>query len=206
MLIALLTPKCPPPIKRAPTWKGKFLELDPLGFLLIGTSLTCLLLAIQFGGKEYSWNSELVIALFVIAGVFGLSFVGFAILRGENSTIPPSIITQRSILASTMVSLGLGSATVLFAFYLPIWFQVVQNKSPEQSGISLIPLLLSIVFAVISSGIFASAVGYYVPSVIVGACVLIVGAGLISTWTANVSTGRLVGFQVRRAFSRLLSP
>jgi MFS family permease len=74
VLIALLTPKCPPPVKRASTWSNKLVEPDPSSFFLIGTSLVCLLLAIQFGGKKYSSSSGVVIALFVMAGVFGVSF------------------------------------------------------------------------------------------------------------------------------------
>jgi MFS family permease len=198
VLLALLTPRCTPPVKRATTWKGKFFELDPFGFLLIAISLICLLLAIQFGSNHYSWDSAAVIALFVIAGVFGACFVTFQIWRGQKGTIPPQIISQRSILAGTIASLGIGSVLVLFAFYLPIWFQVIQGKSAQSSGLSLIPLLLSVVFAVIASGIFASTVGYYLPPMVFGSVLVIVGAGLISTWSVDVSTARWVGFQVFR--------
>ncbi|OAK94910.1 MFS general substrate transporter [Phaeosphaeriaceae sp. SRC1lsM3a] len=196
VLLILLTPKCPPPVKRASTWKGKFFELDPFGFLLVAISLVCLLLAIQFGGKEYSWGSGVVIALFVIAGSFGIAFVGFQIWRGEKGTVPPQIISQRSILAGTVASLGIGSVLVLLAFYLPIWFQVVQGKSPQNSGLSLIPLLLSVVVAVIASGIVTSKIGYYVPALILGAALAIVGAGFISTWSVDVGSGKWIGFQV----------
>jgi MFS family permease len=195
VLLALLTPKCTPPVKRAATWKGKILELDPLGFILIAPCLICLLLAIQFGGKQYSWSSGVVIALFVLSGIFGIAFTVSQIWRGENGTIPPRILMQRSILSGAIASIGIGSTLVLFAFYLPIWFQVIQGKSPQSSGLSLIPLLLSVVFAVIASGIFASAVGYYVPSLILGSAISIVGAGLISMWTADVGSGRWIGYQ-----------
>jgi MFS family permease len=196
VLLAILTPKCEPPIKRAAIWTGKILELDPIGFILVATSLVCLLLAIQFGRKEYSWNSGVVIALFVICGVFGVAFIASQIWLGEKGTVPPRIITQRSILFGSLANTGIGSSLVLFAFYLPIWFQVVQDKSPQASGLSLIPLLLSVVIAVIASGIFASAVGYYMPSLILGASILMVGAGLISTWSVDVGSPRWIGYRV----------
>jgi MFS family permease len=197
VLLALLTPRCTPPVKRAASWKGKILDLDPLGFILIAPCLICLLLAIQFGGKQYSWSSGVVIALFVISSVFGITFITSQVWRGENGTMPPRILMQRSVLSGAIASIGIGSVLVLYAFYLPIWFQVIQNKSPQSSGLSLIPLLLSVVFAVIASGIFASAVGYYVPSLMVGAAIAIVGAGLISTWTDDVGPGKWIGYQVR---------
>jgi MFS family permease len=195
-LLALVTPKCKPPVKRAATWSGKFFELDPLGFILNATSLVCLLLAIQFGGKEYSWNSGVVITLLVVCGVFGVGFIATQIWRGEKGTVPPRIMKQRSILFGSLASIGIASPLVLFAFYLPIWFQVVQDKSPQASGLSLLPLLLSVVFAVIASGIFVSAVGYYMPSLILGASVLMVGAGLISTWPVDEGSARWIGYQV----------
>jgi len=196
LLLVLLTPKCTPPVKRASTWKGKLLELDPVGFVLVAVCLVCLLLAIQFGGKEYNWNSGVVIGLFVVSGVFASIFVVAQVWRGEKASMPPHILSQRSVISGSLASLGIGSVLVLFAFYLPLWFQVIQNKSPQSSGLSLIPLLLSVVFAVIASGVFTSAVGYYVPAAIFGAMVTMVGAALISTWTANVDTGKWIGFQV----------
>jgi MFS family permease len=206
VLLMLLTPKCTPPVKRAATWKGKFFELDPLGFVLIATSLICLLLAIQFGSNQYSWGNGVVIALSVIAGVFGAAFIAFQIWRGEQGTIPTHIISQRSILAGSIASLGIGSVLVLFSFYLPIWFQVIQGKSPKESGLSLIPLLLSVVFAVIASGIFASAVGYYMPPMLLGAALAILGAGLISTWSVDVGSAKWIGFQVSEVLSDVSHP
>jgi MFS family permease len=196
VLLALLTPNCTPPEKRAATLKGKLLQLDPLGFFLISTSLICLLLAIQFGGKEYDWNSGLVIALYVIFGISGFGFVAAQIWRGEKGTVPPRIALQRSILSGTIASIGIGSVLILLSFFLPIWFQVVKGKSPQDSGLALIPLLFSVVVAVIASGVFASAVGYYVPSLLVGAALAIAGAGLISTWSIDVSAEKWIGFQV----------
>ncbi|KAF2033423.1 MFS general substrate transporter [Setomelanomma holmii] len=196
ILLVLLVPTCTPPLKRAATWMGKLSQLDPLGFILIAPSLISLLLAIQLGGKEYSWNSGVVVALFVIFGVLRVAFVASQIWRGEKGTLPPHIISQRSILAGTIASLVIDSVLVLFAFFLPVWFQVGQGKSPQSSGLSLIPLLLSVVFAVIASGIFASTVGYYVPSLILGAALIMVGAGLISTWSVDVGSGKWIGFQI----------
>lgn len=196
VLLILLTPNSEPPVKRATTWKGRFLELDPLGFLLIAPCLVCLLLAVLFGGSKYPWHSGTIIALFVVSGVFGMAFIVSQIWRGEKATVPPHVIRQRSIFFGCIVSIGIGSVLVVFAFYLPIWFQVIQGKSPQSSGLSLIPLLLSVVVAVISSGIFASVAGYYTPALIIGSAILIVGAGLISTWSVDVSPRIWIRYQV----------
>ncbi|KAL8945451.1 MAG: hypothetical protein Q9183_008086, partial [Haloplaca sp. 2 TL-2023] len=94
----------------------------------------------------------------------------------------------------------MGSALVLYAFYLPIWFQVIQGKSPESSGLSLLPLLLSNVLAVVGAGIATSVVGYYTPFMIVGSAIFVVGAALITTWQADVESGMWIGYQVVGGF------
>jgi MFS family permease len=198
-MLTILTPKCTSPVQRAATWKGKIFQLDPFGYILIATYLICLLLAIQFGSNQYSWSSGVVVGLFVIAGVFCAAFIAFQIWRGKEGTIPSHVISERSVLAGSIASLGIGSVLVLFSFYLPIWFQVIQGKSPEESGLSLIPLLLSVIFAVIASGIFVSAVRYYMSPMLLGSALVIVGAGLISTWSIEVGPARWIGFQVSKS-------
>ena len=75
VLLVLLTPKSSPPDKRADTWRGKIGQLDPLGFVLIGSSSICLLFAIQWGGVRYTWNDGRIVALFLVFGVVGLAFI-----------------------------------------------------------------------------------------------------------------------------------
>lgn len=202
VLLILLTPKCPPPVKPAEAWRGKIDQLDPLGFVLIGASFICLLFAIEWGGIKYPWNNGRIIALLVVFGVLVLAFIASQLWRKENATVPPHIFKIRTIFFGSVVMLGMGSVLVIFAFYLPIWFQVIQGKSPENSGLSLLPLLLSNVLAVISGGIATSILGYYTPFMLVGSAILVVGSALITTWNANIGPGMWIGYQVR-AFSCL---
>jgi MFS family permease len=196
VLLILLTPKTPPVEKRADTWFGKLKQLDPLGFILIAPAVVCLLFALEWGGTKYPWNDGRIIALFVIFGVLGLCFVASQAWRGDKATVPPRILRNRSILSGCFAYIGTGSALVIFTFYLPIWFQVIQGKSPQSSGLSLLPLLLSIVFAVIGSGIATSIIGYYTPLMIVGSALLIVGSALITLWQPDTGMGTWIGYQV----------
>ncbi|KAK5080664.1 hypothetical protein LTR05_008368 [Lithohypha guttulata] len=195
-LLFFLTTSRPPPTKPADTALGKLKQLDPLGFALIAPAITCLLFAIRWGGSEYSWSNYRVIVLFVVFGVCGVAFVAWQVRQKDKATVPPSIILQRSVLVGCIASIGIGSVLVIYAFYLPIWFQIIQGKSPESSGLSLIPLLLSNVLAVIGGGIATSALGYYTPFLIGGSALLVVGAGLITTWEANVGAGMWIGYQI----------
>lgn len=195
-LLLLLAPNLPPPAKPATTWKGRVLQLDPVGFLLVAPSVSCLLFALEIGKSKQTWSSGSVIALFVVFAVLLVSFVAYQLWRQEESTLPPRIVGKRTVLAATLMSFCIGAALVIYAFYLPVWFQVVQGKSPQASGLSLLPLLLSNVFSVVIGGALVSKVGYFTPFAIVGGVILVAGSALVTTWSADISQGKWIGYQV----------
>ena len=196
VVLAFLAPESPPTVKAADTLRGKINQLDPLGFTLIASSTVCLLFALQWGGVQYPWNDGRIIALFVLFGVFGIGFIGAQAWRKENATVPPEIFFQRTILAGCVASFGIGSLLVVCSYYLPLWFQAVQGKSPQNSGLSLLPLLLSNVVFVMASGVATSVLGYYTPFLILGSTLGIVGTALISTWQVDAGPGQWIGYQV----------
>lgn len=197
VVLVFVAPNTPAPSKAADTLSGKIKQLDPLGFILIAPTVISLLFALEWGGVKYPWSNGRIIALFVVFGVFGVAFIASQAWRKEKGTIPPNIFFQRSIFVGAVVTFGINSVLVILAFYLPIWFQAIQGKSPSNSGLSLLPELLSTVVAVVSGGILTTKTGYYTPVLIGGSAILIVGVALISTWTPYVSAGDWIGYQVR---------
>ena len=200
-----LIPKSPAAVKPAHSISSRINQLDPLGFALVASSAVCLLFALQWGNVRYPWKDGRVIALFVLFGVTGVAFVGVQAWRKDQATVPPKVFFQRTIFTGCVASLGIGSLIVVFSYYLPIWFQAVQGKSPQNSGLSLIPQLLSVVVFVIASGIATSVFGYYTPFLILGAAMSIVGSALISTWEVDAGRGQWIGFQVPIPLPLLLS-
>lgn len=198
VVLVLLTPRIPPSRKPSSSLIGKIEDLDPLGFVLIVPAVVCLLFALEWGGVMYAWNSGQIIALLVLFAVFSIAFVAAQAWRGEKATVPPRIFLQRTMLWSTVASVGIGSALVVFVYYLPIWFQAIQGKSPQSSGLSLLGLLISNVLSVITSGVATSKIGYYTPFLIFGSTLAIAGAALISTWQVDSSQGQWIGYQVNR--------
>lgn len=196
IVLIFVTPRLPAADTPAKTWRGRLAQLDPLGFILIVPATVCLLCALQWGGVQYPWNDSRIIALFVLFAVLSIAFVGTQAWRQDEATVPPRIFLQRTILSSCAASIGIGSLLVIFAFYLPIWFQVIQGKSPQISGLSLLPLLLSSVVVVGLAGALTSYWGYYTPLLILGGALCVVGSALISTWPVDTSPGQWIGYQV----------
>ncbi|KAH8660370.1 major facilitator superfamily domain-containing protein [Xylariales sp. PMI_506] len=176
--------------------KEKLAQLDFYGTFLIIPGTTCLILALQWGGLTYLWSDGRIIALLVLAGLLLLGFVLVQIFLPKTATIAPRIFMQRSILAGFFCTICTGAHLMIFFYYLPLWFQAIQGLSAVDSGIRTIPILLSMVLASLSSGGIVQRIGYYTPLMIIGVCVMSVGAGLLTTLQLDTPTANLVGYQI----------
>lgn len=84
--------------------------------------------------------------------------------------------------------------------YLPLWFQVIDGVSAVDSGIRLLPMLLSLVVASILTGGLVSRIGYYTPFLMLGIVLSSIGAGLLTTLGVHTSSAKWIGFQVLYGF------
>ncbi|KIW92327.1 uncharacterized protein Z519_07311 [Cladophialophora bantiana CBS 173.52] len=181
---------------RAPGLVGKLKQLDPVGNLVFFPGIFCLILALQWGGTEYSWKDARIIVLLVLCAILCLAFAGIQIWKREDGTVPLRIVQQRSVAAAIWFSFFTGAAMMAIIYYLPIWFQAIKGVDAIRSGIMLLPLVLSTVFASMSSGIIISRVGYYTPFFILSSVVASIGAGLLSTFTSTTEHPKWIGYQV----------
>ena len=135
-------------------------KIDWLGLLFFAPSVICLLLALQWGGSTYPWSNGRVVALLVVFGILFVVFAGVEYWKGEGATVPPRLITQRTVAAGSWYAFCNGAAFLIIIFYIPLWHQVIHNVSAVQSGIRLLPLVLGLVLMVIMSGGLVTLTGY----------------------------------------------
>lgn len=174
--------------------------MDPIGTLLFLPGIVCFILALQWGGATYPWDSSRVIALFVVAGVLIIAFIGVQIWRSEDATIPPRIIKQRSVACGVGYVMLIGGGMISMIYTLPLWFQAVKGTSAVKSGIDTIPLVLALVVGVIFGGALTSRTGYYVPWMFVAPIFMSVGAGMMTTFQLHTGHSAWIGFQVLYGF------
>jgi MFS family permease len=91
-------------------WKAKFEQFDIFGTLVFLPMVVCLLLALQWGGSTYPWNSGRIIALFVVFGVLSFVFGGIQFWKKDNATVPPRVFKQRNIWAGAWFAACLGAS------------------------------------------------------------------------------------------------
>jgi len=100
----------------------------------------------------------------------------------------------------TQVGGGLAMFFITIAFlcsilYLPLYYQSSKGRTAAESGIDIIPFMLSSVLATIISGGVVNATGHYLTILLVFPLVASVGAGLLFTISEDTPSATLIGFQ-----------
>ncbi|KAK8021792.1 hypothetical protein PG990_006930 [Apiospora arundinis] len=151
-------------------------HLDLIGFALFAPAVIQLLLALQYGGNQYAWNSSQVIGLFCGAGA--------------------TCIVWRTVWSAGMFNAFQMVGIYGLFYYLPIYFQSVYNATAILSGVYVIPFILPQLVAAGLTGGFLQKTGYVIPFAIFSLVLSSIGVGLMSTLQADSSVGRWVGFQI----------
>ncbi|KAK9317359.1 major facilitator superfamily domain-containing protein [Lipomyces starkeyi] len=170
-------------------------QLDPLGTLCFLPAIVSLLLALQWGGATYPWNSGRIIALIVLAGVLLIAFSVIQIWKHDNATVCPRIIKQRSIFLGMLYALSVGGSMITLVYFVPLWFQAIKGVSAVQSGINTLPLVLSLVIAAIISGATITRTGWYNPWMILCSVLMAIGAGLLTTFQVDTGSAKWIGYE-----------
>ncbi|KAJ6172809.1 hypothetical protein N7470_001876 [Penicillium chermesinum] len=145
--------------KQPPDQKGKdessmskIKKLNIPSLLIFTGSIVCLLLALQWGGTTYPWNSGKVVAPLVVAGVSFAAFLAYESLREGEAMIPRSVIFNRTAGLCMLYAFCSSAAFNIIDYYLPIWFQAVKGATAVKSGGMLLPSIIGLSVVAISSG------------------------------------------------------
>ncbi|RYC59620.1 hypothetical protein CHU98_g6581 [Xylaria longipes] len=188
-------PHRPPTQPRLP-WKEQIKQFDLSGTFFLIPSIISLLLALQWGGSKYPWSDGRIIALFVVFGVLAIVFWCVELWQKDLATVPLRILKNKNILGGVWYGVWLGASVFIFTYYLPIWFQAIQGVSATQSGIHNLPSILGLVVFALVGGVLATALGQFVPLLIVSSIISAVGAGLLSTLKVDSGIGFWLGYQL----------
>ncbi|KAI9740060.1 MAG: hypothetical protein M1818_004811 [Claussenomyces sp. TS43310] len=171
-------------------------KLDLVGFALFAPAAIQLLLALQYGGNQYAWDSAQIIGLFCGAGGTFIAFLVWDFYKGDEAMIPFSMVRRKIVWASCLVYACLMGQLFCASYYLPIYFQGVKGASPTLSGVYLLPGVLSHLLSAVGSGMLVGRLGYYLPFSISSAILVAIGNGLLSTLSPGTSTGKWIGYQI----------
>ncbi|KAI0843905.1 putative MFS multidrug transporter [Daldinia vernicosa] len=177
-------------------------KLDLIGFVLFAPAAIELLLALQYGGLQLAWDSSQIIGLFCGAGVTFIVFLAWEYYKGDEAMIPFSMIRRRTVWTSSLSYGLLMSQLFCLSYYLPVYFQGVKGATPLLSGVYLLPSILGQLFISVLSGWLVGKVGYYLPFSLIGAAMVTIANGILSTLSPTTSTGEWIGYQIIHGVGR----
>ncbi|PLB49099.1 major facilitator superfamily transporter [Aspergillus steynii IBT 23096] len=178
-------------------FRQKAQRMDILGTLCFIPGVVALLLAIQWGGSDFAWNSWRIILLFTLAGVLLFSFGVIQVFSPEDrATIPLRVLRDRNILGGLWYVSCLFGALFVMIYYLPIWFQSIKNVSATNSGLMLLPTELGMVIFSLIGATLVTVTGYYTPFIVISPVLFSIGTGLLSTLTPTSGTASWLGYQI----------
>lgn len=171
--LAMVTAVLHLPKKKA---KGR---IDYLGAALLTVGISSLVLVTTWGGTEYAWTSTVIMELIAIGVVALISFV-IVQKKAAEPILPLHIF--RNLNFTLMAVIGFLTGFVMFGamLFLPLYQQAVQGASATNSGLLLLPMLLSMMVVSFFSGRFTTSTGKYKIFPIAGTVLMVLGLFLLS--------------------------
>lgn len=183
------------PIPNTPVLAG-LKAIDWTGSVLIVGSALMVLLGLEFGGITFPWSSATVICLItlgtVVLGIFLLNEWKLA----TNPVVPLRLFQNRSTVAAYLVYVCNFSVLIGLSYYLPLYSQSVLGANALESGLHLLPLIVSSSLAAACTGVFIQKTGIYLPIMYGAQILLTLGSGLFMNLAFEKSITRLVVYQI----------
>ncbi|KAK2041397.1 putative MFS transporter [Colletotrichum somersetense] len=177
--------------------KEKLRSLDLVGSVVFVPGIFMLILGLQWGGNAHPWNSATIIGLLVGSVVVLGLFAVWESRLGDSAMIPGVLVTRRTVLLSVIFSFCHLGALSVSSYYLPEWFQAVQGATPFESGIKVLPSVISQIIGTISAGAIALKIRFYNPWFFIGPVLMCTAAALYTQFTvSNTPSSQWIGYQV----------
>ena len=148
--------------------------IDWLGLVLMDVAAVAIVLVATWGGSEYAWSSPVIIGMGVVGVVCLVAFV-FAERRAVEPILPYEVMTNRTFVLATLMSMLYMGAMFGATLYLPTYLQMGYGYSATVSGLLLVPMTLGMLATGIFSGIAMSRTGHYKIYLIIGPIVAAAG-------------------------------
>jgi EmrB/QacA subfamily drug resistance transporter len=140
-------------IRFFPRFKGDNQKhsIDLPGVFTLILTIVPVMLALSWGGVDYAWSSPLIIGIFVFSAVMLCLFLFFE-NRAKEPIIPLSLLKNRIIAISNLVSFLVGMGMFGSIVFVPLFFQGVLGSSATASGNMQIPQSIAVMIASIIAG------------------------------------------------------
>ncbi len=155
-------------------------HIDYLGAALLTAGVSALLIWVTLAGDTFAWAS-LETALFVGGGVIALVAFVVTEMRATEPIVPLRLFRDRTTTLAIIASVAVGVAMFGASVFLGQYLQISRGYSPTAAGLLTIPMVAGLLLSSTVSGILITRTGRWKAYLVVGAILVVLGFGLLST-------------------------
>jgi len=161
-------------------------RIDYWGALLISLGVSLLLVWMTFAGHQYGWISWQTLVM--AGGALVLLVAALLVERAvAEPIIPLELFKNRTFVLAVIASVAVGVALFGSSVFISQYLQISRGKTPTQSGLLTIPMVVGTLLAGIVFGRLISRTGRYKAIMIGGAVVLVAALCGMSTIGSGTS-------------------
>ncbi|HET8616288.1 MAG TPA: MDR family MFS transporter [Actinomycetales bacterium] len=172
-----------------PTLERRAVSIDYLGAALISGSVSLLLIWVTLGGQQFDWGSWQ--SMVMVGGSLLMGALLMVVeLRAPEPILPLSLFRNRTVVLAIVASVSVGVAMFGTTVFLSQYMQLARGKTPTESGLLTMPLIIGVLLSSTIAGQLISRTGVWKRYVVSGGVLLVIGMALMGTirydtsWTA----------------------
>ncbi|MFT8321586.1 MAG: MDR family MFS transporter [Bacillus sp. (in: firmicutes)] len=182
-------------------------NIDWAGSIFLISFSISLMFALELGGHTYSWDSWQIISLFMLSLV---CFIVFLLIekKVKDPILPFNLFKERLYTTSVLTGMFYGAVFMVSTIYIPLYIQGVEGGTATNSGLLLLPMMVTSSVAAALGGGLANKFPYKIIMILSG---ILMGIGTFLLTTLDPSTPRwlvtiymmIIGLGVGPSFSVL---
>ncbi|SDC87541.1 MFS transporter [Actinokineospora iranica] len=155
-------------------------RIDYFGAVFLSVTVVPLLIVAE-QGHEWGWGSALALACYGTGFVGLISFLLVERAMKDEALIPLRLFRTSTfamtIIAGTILGVGMFGGISM----VPQYLQIVRGMTPTDAGLMMVPMMLGIMIASVTSGQITSRTGHYKVFPVIGSALLVTGLLLFHT-------------------------
>ena len=165
--------------------------IDWLGAAAMVAGVSCVLLALSWGGNEYAWGSPTIVGLFAVGAILSLLFL-LQERRASEPILPLRLFRRPTFALANSSGFVLGLVMFGSIIFIPLYLQIVKGASPTRSGLLMLPMMAGVIVTSVVSGRAMTRLGRYKWFPVAGSAILV--AGMLLFTQLHVGTSLWISF------------